>query len=246
MTETDERAAGTAKELEQVAPGSLAYATATDPSKKWDLAKLAGMLGGDAEPPKVTPQPRPAEPVKITPELRAALRRLPEVFGGVAPTESRKLEAAEVRRLTDERTVLNQVITALGNRDKEIDETMRTHMDYLAPEGTPVIAEGVAKGHRLLADEGQPFEVPVEGYEDAWQQRKVRGRADMSIGVLADLLVAEKITKEEFMSLTAQVRVLDDDKIRRAVRKNPARVLSILKAITLRKGDTAQLVPPKK
>jgi hypothetical protein len=245
MTATDERAAGTA-ELEQVAPGSLAYTTATDPSKKWDLAKLAGMLGGDAEPPKVAPQPKPAEPVRITPELKAALKRLPEVFGGVAPTEARKLEAAEVKRLTDERTVINQVVTALGSRDKDIDEAMRSHMDALAAEGSPVIAEGVAKGHRLLASEGEPFEVPVEGYEDAWQQRKVRGKAEMSLGLLADLLVAEKITKEEFMSLTAQVRDLDEDKIKRAVRKSPARVLSILKAITVRKGDTAQLVPPKK
>jgi hypothetical protein len=30
------------------------------------------------------------------------------------------------------------------------------------------------------------------------------------------------------------------------MRRSPARVLSILRAITLRKGDTAQLVPPKK
>lgn len=246
MTETDERAAGTAKELEQVAPGSLAYATATDPSKKWDLAKLAGMLGGDAVPPQVTPQPRPAEPVKITPELKEALRRLPGVFGSVAPTESRKLERAEVERLTEERTVLNLVITALGNRDKDIDEAMRSHMDALAPEDAPVIAEGVAKGHKLLASEGEPFEVPVEGYEDAWQQRKVRGRAEMSLGLLADLLAAGTITREEFMAVTAQVRVLDEDKIKRAVRKSPARFLSVLKAITLRKGDTAQLVPPKK
>jgi hypothetical protein len=244
MTETDARTADTA--LEQVVPGSLAYVTATDPSRKWDLAKLAGMLGGDAVPPQVTPQPKVTEPVKITPELKAALKRLPEVFGSVAPTEARKLEAAEVRRLTDERTVLNQVITALGSRDKDIDEAIRSHMDALAAEDAPVIAEGVAKGHRLLASEGDPFEVPVEGYEDAWQQRKVRGKAEMSLGLLTDLLVAEKITREEFMSLTAQVRVLDEDRIKKAVRRNPARILSVLKAITLRKGDTAQLVPPKK
>jgi hypothetical protein len=244
MTETDARTAGT--DLEQVAPGSLAYVTATDPSKKWDLAKLAGMLGGDAVPPEVAPQPKPTEPVRITPELKAALRRLPEVFGSVAPTEARRLEAAEVKRLTDERTVINQVVTALGSRDKDIDEAMRSHMDALAAEGSPVIAEGVAKGHRLLASEREPFEVPVEGYEDAWQQRKVRGKAEMSLGLLADLLVAGTITKEEFMALTAQVRVLDEDKIKRAVRKSPARVLSILRAITVRKGDTAQLVPPKK
>lgn len=244
MTETTERTAGT--DLEQVAPGSLAYVTATDPGRKWDLAKLAGMLGGDAAPPPEAPQVVTTEPVKITPELKAALRELPSVFGSVAPTEPRKLEAGEIIRLTRERDVLNQVVTALGKRDKEIDEAMRHHMDALAGASAPVISEGVAKGHRLLAAEGHPFSVPVNGFEDSWQQRLVRGKAEMSLGILTDLLVKEKITRQEFMALTAQVRDLDEDKIKRAVRKNPARILSILKAITVRKGDTAQLVPPKK
>lgn len=245
MTATDERAAGTA-ELEQVAPGTLAYDTVTNPSAKWDLARLAGMFGVQAEAPAVTPQPSATQPTRITPELRAALRRLPDVFGSVVPTEARKLEKAEIERITEERTIINRVITDLGKRDKAIDEAMRSHMDALARTDAPVIADGVAKGHRLLATDGHPFEVPVEGYEDAWQQRRVAGKAEMSIGLLADLLASEKITDKEFLSLTVPVRVLDEAKVRQAMRKSPARVLSILRAITLRKGDTAQLVPPKK
>jgi len=244
MTATDERAAGT--ELAQVAPGTLAYDTVTDPSAKWDLAKLAGMFGVEAEAPAVIPQPSATQPTKITPELKAALRRLPDVFGSVVPTEARKLERAEIERLTEERAVLNRVITDLGKRDKAIDEAMRSHMDALAPQDAPVITEGVAKGHRLLAAEGHPFEVPVEGYEDAWQQRRVAGKSDMSVGILADLKTEGKITQKEFLALTAPVRVLDEARIRQEMRRSPARVLSILRAITLRKGDTAQLVPPKK
>lgn len=244
MTATDERAAGT--ELTQVAPGTLAYDTVTNPSAKWDLAKLAGMFGVEAEVPAVAPQPSATQPVKITPELKAALKRLPEVFGSVVPTEARKLEKAEIDRLTEERTVLNRVITDLGKRDKAIDEAMRSHMDALAPDDAPVITDGVAKGHRLLATEGHPFEVEVDGYEDAWQQRRVAGKAEMSLGLLSDLLAAGTITNGEFLSLTASVRVLDEAKVRTALRKSPARVLQILRAVTLRKGDTAQLVPPKK
>lgn len=246
MTATDERAAGTAKELEQVAPGSLAYVTATTPGAKWDLAKLAGMLREEAPAPVEPPRIEVTAPVKITPELRAALRRLPEVFGSVVPTEPRRLEQVEVDRLTEERDVINQVITALGKRDKDIDESMRHHMDAYAPQDAPVITTGVARGHRLLASEGHPFEIPVTGMTDAWQQRRVAGKAELSIGLLADLLAAGSITTAEFNALTIPVRELDEAKIRVATRKSPARFLSILRAITTRKGDTAQLVPPKK
>lgn len=246
MTATTERAAGTAKELEQVAPGSLAYVTATTPGAKWDLAKLAGMLRDEAPAPVEPPRIEATAPVRITAELRAALRKLPEVFGSVVPTEPRRLEQAEVDRLTEERDVIAQVITALGKRDKDIDEAVRHHMDALAPADAPVIQTGVARGHRLLAGEGQPFEVPVTGMSDAWQQRRVAGKAELSIGLLADLLADGSITREEFNALTVPVRELDESKIRAATRKSPARFLSILRAVTTRKGDTAQLVPPKK
>lgn len=245
MTATTERAAGTARELEQVAPGSLAYVTATS-GTKWDLAKLAGMLREEPPAPVEPPKIEATAPVKITPELRAALRKLSEVFGSVVPTEPRKLEQAEVDRLTEERDVIAQVVTALGKRDKDIDEAMRHHMDHLAPEDAPVIQTGVARGHRLLATEGHPFEVPVTGMADAWQQRRVASKAELSVGLLADLLADGTITSAEFNALTIPVRELDEAKIRVATRRSPARYLSILRAITTRKGDTAQLVPPKK
>jgi hypothetical protein len=246
MTATDERAAGTAQELEQVAPGSLAYVTATAPGAKWDLARLAGLLRDEAPAPVEPPKVEAASPVKITPELRAALRRLPDVFGSVVLTEPRKLEQAEVDRITEERDVISQVVTALGRRDKDIDEALRHHMDAYAQPSTPVIAAGVARGHRLLASEGHPFEVPVTGMADAWQQRRVAGKAELSVGLLADLLADGSITRAEFNALTVPVRELDEARIRAATRRSPARVLSILRAITTRKGDTAQLVPPKK
>lgn len=245
MTATDERAAGTGQELDPVAPGSLAYVTATT-STKWDLAKLAGMLREEAPAPVEPPKIEVTAPVRITAGLKAALRRLPEVFGSVVPTEPRRLEQAELDRLTDERDVIAQVITALGKRDKDIDEAVRHHMDTYASEDDPVIATGVARGHRLLAQEGHPFEARVTGMSDAWQQRRVAGKAELSIGLLADLLAAGTITRAEFNALTVPVRELDEARVRAATRKSPARYLSILRAITVRKGDTAQLVPPKK
>jgi hypothetical protein len=245
---TDDRTAGTA-ELEQVAPGSQAYALVADPSKKWTLDDLLEMLAGAAAQPREVPAPAAAEEVTITDELREALRQLPEVFGGVVPTEPRKLEQAELARITRERAAIARVVTALGKRDKSIDETVRNHMDAEAREQgitEPVVSEGVAKGHVLAAQKGVPFSVAVPGFEDGWQQRLVKGRSEMQFALLADLLLAGTITRAEYLAVTTEVRVIDEDKVRKMVRKAPKRFLAIVRAATVRKPDTASLVPPKK
>jgi hypothetical protein len=245
---TDDRTAGTA-ELEQVAPGSQAYALVSDPSKKWTLGDLLEKLDGSAVQPKEVPVPAAAEAVTITDDLREALSRLPEVFGGVVPTEPRKLEQAELARITRERDAIAKVVTALGKRDKSIDETVRNHMDAVARETGitgPVVSEGAAKGHILAAGAGEPFSIPVDGFEDPWQQRRVKGKSELAFARIADLLAEGKITRAEFLALTVEVRELDEDKIKKAVRKSPSRFLAILKAVTVRKADTASLNPPRK
>lgn len=245
MTATDERTAGTA-ELAQVAPGSLAYVTATAATGKWDLAKVAGLLVTEAPAQAEAPVPDPLQPTEITPELRAALDKLATVFGSVVPTEARRLEAAELKRITEESRVIAEVVAALGTRAKAIDNAVRSHMDAFAPEGTPVIADGVARGHRLLATEGEAFRVAVDGYAESWEQRLVRGKAEVSIALLADLLAARTITQAEFNALTVPVREIDPAKVRAAIRRKPARFLAILRAATTRKPNGAQLVSPKK
>lgn len=245
---TDDRTAGTA-ELEQVALGSQAYALVADPSKKWTLDDLLEMLAGAAAQPREVPAPAAAEEVTITDELREALRQLPEVFGGVVPTEPRKLEQAELARITRERDAIARVVTALGKRDKSIDETVRNHVDAVAREQgitEPVISEGVAKGHVLAAQKGVPFSVAVPGFEDGWQQRLVKGRSEMRLALLNDLYATGTITRAEYLAVTTEVRVIDEDKVRKMVRKAPIRFLAIVRAATVRKPDTASLVPPKK
>lgn len=247
MTETTEQVAGTA--LQQVAPGSAAYALATDPAKKWALAALLEALDGTPAKAEEVKAPAPPEAIEVKPELREALRKLSEVFGGVQPAEARKLTETEVESITIEVDAINAVATLIGKRSKAIDEAMRHHMDAEARElgiDGPVITAGVAKGHILAANPGDPFEVMVPGFSDPWQQRFVKGSSELNMGLLADLLAGGRITREEFLSLTSQVRDLDETKIKAAVKRSPARVLSILKAITVRKPDTASLYSPKK
>lgn len=245
MTTTDERIVGTA--LAQVAPDSRAYLTATDPSKTWTLDAILQMLAGDAPQQEVAPA-SPPKAVTVTPELRAALRLVAKLFGGVQPTEPRKLEEAEVTRITAEYRALAAVMGLLKARCGSIDEAMRHHMDAVAREmgiTGPIVADGAAKGHILAAKPGEPFEVTVDGLKDPWQQRYTTGRAELSMTDLWQLLDEGLITREEFNAITAPVRELDESKIKRAVKRDPKRYLAIIASITRRKPAGASLYPPK-
>jgi hypothetical protein len=244
MTTTDERTAGTA--LAQVATDSTAYLMATG-NQTWTLDALIKTLAQEAPQPEVAPA-KPAERVAVTPELLAALRKVAEVFGGVQPTEPRKLEEAEVTRITAEYQALATVTGLLFKRAEAIDEAMRHHMDAVA-RGLgitgPLVADGKAKGHILAAKPGEPFEVTVEGLKDPWQQRRATGKAELSMTDLWQLLDEGLITRDDFSMLTSAVRELDESKIRRAVKRDPKKFLAILESITRRKPDGASLYPPK-
>lgn len=245
MTQTTEAPAGTA--LAQVAPGVIAQVRG---SKTLTMADLANLLAAPVEPvPQDADFPPPPKPVKFTDTLRKHLREISSLFGNVMPTERRRLERAEVRDLTEEANAIDVLVKELGARRKAISEFMRTHQDFQAlDEGKPAerIAGGVAKGHILAATAHDPFETEVEGYAERWQQRFVSGSASPSQPMLQELLDAGTITQAEFNGFTRAVRVLDDLRVQEFIRKNPARGLQVLAAITTREAPSASLYAPKK
>src|SRR5580692_6913672 len=110
---TDTETAGTAV-AQQVAEAALAR---MQDAKPWTVADLAKILAGPA-PEIAQDAPFPAAPPKvtITAGLRAALRKLPSVFGVVTPTEHRKLEQEELKRLTEEVVVIETIKAQLDGR----------------------------------------------------------------------------------------------------------------------------------
>lgn len=245
MTETTQAPAGTA--LAQVAEGVLAR---VQDGKPFTVAELAELMARPAQKlPKDAEFPAPPAPVRFTDALRRALRALPEVFGKVSPTERRKLEAAEVKALTDEIAAIDGAFSELESRREAIKELIRTHQDYQASEmgvAGERIASGTAKGHYLSAKPGEPFTTPVEGYGDCWQQRYVKGKSSQRMTTLEALLADGKITRAEYLGFTSARRDLDEMKIAEYVRRHPARGLEILAAITVQGAPSASLYPPKK
>jgi hypothetical protein len=261
MTATAETTGTTAK-LAPVAPGILAQA---QPGKSWTVASLAGLLAGPApELPETAPFPEPPAAVTFTPALRKSLSALPSIVGQVNPTARRLLTAGELAQVTDERNAINAVAEPLAKRVKVISEYVRTHQDLQAEaarQATPTavvrggrvitlaterVADGAAKGHYLLAMPEAPYETPVEGYDDAWQQRYVSGPVSQSLGALEALLADGAIDRKEYLAMTRETRALDQGKITAFIAKNPARGLEILAAITKRGAPSASLYAPKK
>lgn len=245
MTDTTQVTEGTA--LAQVAEGVLAR---VQDGKPFTVAELAALMN---RPAPVLPQdaefPAPPAPVKFTEVLRRALKALPEVFGKVTPSERRRLEAAEVRALTDEINAIDATFAELEARREAIKEFMRTHQDYQAEaEGIAGerVAGGVAKGHYLTAAPGKPFKTAVEGYSDSWQQRYVKGKSGQKMTALEALLAAGTVTRAEYLGFTSTKRDLDEMKIADYIRRHPQRGLQILAAITEQGAPGASLYAPKK
>jgi hypothetical protein len=244
----NESPAGTA--LAQVAPGVIARVR---DEKPFTVTELADLL---AAPAPVLPEaeefPAPPKPVKVTEALRKGLRALPSVFGIVAPAERRRLDDAEVAALTVEINAIDAVASELGARKTAIQEYMRTHMDFAARDDgtltsdTQRIASGVAKGHYLLGKPEDPYEVEVQGYGDPWQQRYVKGKTSQDQSLLDELVAADHVSRPEYLALTREARLLDEDKIKAFIKRNPARGLAILAAMTRRSAPSASVYAPKK
>jgi len=242
---TENETTGTA--VEQIAPGALALAQSGQQLSIADLADK--LLSPPPLAPLNSPFPQPPAPKAVTDRLRSSLRAVAAAFGGVQPTERRKLEAAEVKSLTDEAAIITAITKPLGARLKDIQEIIRMHGDFVAEDrgmASERISGGVGEGHWLAATPGSPFEIPVDGYEDPWQQRYVKGGTETSLRVLGELVDSGEVTRKEYLAMTAEVRVLDETKMASFIHKNPQRGLEILKKISTKGAPSASLYAPKK
>lgn len=182
--------------------------------------------------------PDTLKPSVLTQAHKEALRRLPEVYGQVAPESPRLLTDDEVEALVDERTVIEALLSLLKSRkDTSIRETLAYHLDRVAE------SEGIAgpetptdtRGHYYVKQE---LEVP-EALRKV--QRIVSDpKPVVDARMLLDLHEEGVLSREEYLSVTSVPEVarnFDEDKARKAIRKNPALMTKIAQAVT-RKDPT--------
>ena len=195
----------------------------------------------------------PATPV-LTKEHKDALAKLPKVFAKTLVEDRRSLATEEIAALYDERETVKTVMEVLNGRVDVINENVRTHVDVDHEErGIAVpkdhIRSGVvlteatprdSSGHYIFASKGKPTRVNIPGTNEAFSLEYRAGR-DGGVTIdshhLLDLYEEGEITREQYLALTSERRVFDEDKATKAIVKDPT-LLEVIAKVTRRVAPT--------
>lgn len=158
--------------------------------------------------PDVVPQVLPST-TKLDSDDRAALERLPKVYGQVVPTEKRDLTEAEVAALFEERQTLDALEKMIKERKEAIRDTVVNAMDcrYEAGPSDEEEPDRDKGGHYVR---NGAIRVPDSKQQFSWEASggKIQVDLDALREVAADPEIPE-ITHQDFLNMTDQVRVLN-------------------------------------
>jgi hypothetical protein len=214
------------------------------------LETLAAQVAPDLQrvpAPEAQQFPPLPKHVELTDEVKRALKRLPDMFNSVEPETRRSLAQTELDLLTLEQSVISMIGAALLARQEAIKETIRHHMDVAAEEkGLAVAADKTdpatgtvivpatprdQNGHYLLAGPKDPHQ--VQAGPVLWSQEYSAPTPKANDGALQTAFRDGSVTREEYLAVSRETRVLDQEKTRAYIRKNPERGLAILRRVTV-------------
>lgn len=180
------------------------------------------------------------ETAMITPEVREALKALPRVFGKVIVEERRALQDAEIGDVYAEYKNIRTIGDTLKQREEVLKENIRTHIDVRAEGNGVNDADLDDSGHYLLPTKGNPVRVSIPNSNEQFSLEYRSGRAGktaISSEALLDAYEEGTITREQYLSLTRERRVFDEEKASKAVLADPS-LLSVLRDASVRTGQT--------
>ncbi len=173
----------------------------------------------------------PSLPVQITERQRLAIDTLPSVYGKVVPTEKRMLQPAEVTALAAEREALDELEKMVKVRREAIRTTVVNHMDeslFASLNDAERAALDIdAEGHVLTA---QKVAVPNEAKSFSWEIRE--SAASLDAATLTQMDADGEIDHDLYLSMTTQVRVIDEMKVMAAIQTNPVKAISVIAKAT--------------
>jgi len=199
----------------------------------------------EALSPKQVSEPAPASvpmPRPITDEQRQAVERFTKVFGSVVPATRRALTETEVSALLDERTTLDKVKKTAEARLGDITRIAHNHLDVIAEQThTAATALRDKDGHYIL--EGT---IPAPDRDDQFSRETRQGSASLNSAALLALEAAGKITHEQYLAVTTQVRVVDEGKMVAAIKADPTLLKAIAEATVPGTKSTSMYVRKRK
>jgi len=173
----------------------------------------------------------PSVPTAITESQRTAIDALPSVYGKVVPTEKRMLQAVEVKALADEREALDELEKMVKVRREAIRTTVVNHMDEALfsclSDSEREALDLDAEGHVLTA---QRLAIPDEAKTFSWEMRETAASLDAE--ALAALDAEGHIDHDLYLSMTSQVRVIDEMKVMAALQTQPRETLDAIALAT--------------
>lgn len=188
---------------------------------------------------------RPAKipmPAAIKDDERKAIERLPEVFGKVVPTERRALQPVEVDALVEEKTVLDKIKKMVETRVANIRVTVYNHFDVEAesqPGFKPDEVMYDKDGHYILDGVATVSPSTTQTFK-----RETRGGAptisEADLKALVDNPDFPDFTHEDYLAMTAPIRVVDENKFMLHLKKKPS-LLAAVKAATKPGNKTSAL-----
>lgn len=187
------------------------------------LDDLTAGLGREAqyEPAAIVPPDFP-----ITDEQKAALEKLPLVWGSVAPTEVRALEPIELVALMVERRTADEVAKMVGGRLNAIRDIILNHFDVTAGERIPEDKQKRTRAGRII----EKAQIVADGKK--WSKESRSSKPQIDIEKLRALDEAGELDHEDFLAMTTPIRVIDENKVMLALARKPELVDLIAKSLT--------------
>jgi hypothetical protein len=178
------------------------------------------------EPVALVPMPQAPLPVAITVKQREALDRVTEVFASVVPKTRRALEPREVHAIIEERMTLDELEDLAEKRKDAIRTTICNHLDVKAEQsGEATDAPRDAKGHYVLKGKAGVPDMPKVF------SRELRTNAPtLDVEALEEMVQAGELDRADFLAMTTQTRIVDENKVMLALKKDPSLVRVLAQA----------------
>jgi hypothetical protein len=194
-------------------------------------ANLAKALVRKRPTEAIPPPPKLPLAAKINDDQIKALTRLLEIFGSVVPSVRRALEPRERASLMEERQTLGVVENMVESRKDGIRTTILNHNDVTRESGNggkPLRDALIDKDGHYLADDKDIVAVPDSDKVFSWETSRREPEINLDrLKALSEDPAVPEFTHEDWLAMTVQTRVWDENKTMQHLKKNP-KLLSVI------------------
>lgn len=200
----------------------------------WGDVVRAAMLdaNADALPAAKTPV---AKAVTLTDQEKAALTAFADQLGTVIwPSTRRQLTKPELRKLVELLATTKDLKKLVERVETGEKVALFNHFDVCAEKdadnpANPALSPRHKDGFYIREDveNGSVPDLPFKATRETKS-----ASVELSAEKLFDLVLAGEITREKYLSLTRQVRVIDEAAVMQEIKQNPG-MIPVLKAATV-------------